>query len=131
MLVVLALLPAIAQALYLRDRVSWQRPPAEDEVTVTEAKQWGQAVMWIDARPENEFTAAHIPGAHLLNTEGWDNLVPQVLNSWTPDRKLVVYCSKQTCGASREVARRLRDEAELKNVFVLSGGWEAWQEASK
>jgi rhodanese-related sulfurtransferase len=131
LLAALALLPAIAQGLYLRDRVSWQKPPAGDEVTVAEAKQWGNAVMWIDARPEDEFTAAHIPGALLLNTEEWDKLLPEVLNSWAPDRKLVVYCSKQTCGASRDVARRLHDEAQLKNVLVLSGGWEAWQESSK
>ena len=25
-----------------------------------------------------------------------------------------------------EVARRLREEAQLKDVFVLEGGWEAW-----
>jgi rhodanese-related sulfurtransferase len=131
LLAALALLPAIGQAWYLRDRVSWQKPPAGDEVTVAEAKQWGNAVIWIDARAKDEFTAGHIPGALLLNTEDWDKLLPQVFNSWTPDRKLVVYCSKQTCGASREVARRLRDEAQLKNVFVLNGGWEAWQEALK
>jgi rhodanese-related sulfurtransferase len=131
LLAALALLPAIGEAWYLRDRVSWQRPPTGEEVTVAEARRWGEAVMWIDARPENEFIAAHIPGALSLNTEGWDNLLPQVLNKWAPDRKLVVYCSKQICGASREVARRLRDEAQLKDVFVLSGGWEAWQESLK
>jgi len=38
----------------------------------------------------------------------------------------VVYCSSLNCNASREVARRLRDEAQLKNVFVLEGGWEEW-----
>ena len=27
--------------------------------------------------------------------------------------------------------RRLREEANLKNVFVLAGGWEAWQESAK
>jgi rhodanese-related sulfurtransferase len=131
LLAALALLPAMGQAWYLRDRVSWQRPPAADEVTVAEARRWGEVVMWIDARPEEEFTAGHIPGALLLNTEGWDALLPEVLNSWCPGRKLVVYCSKQTCGASREIARRLRDEAQLKDVFVLNGGWEAWQESPK
>jgi rhodanese-related sulfurtransferase len=131
LLAALALLPAIAQGLYLRDRVSWRERSSGDEVNVSDVRQWGNAVMWIDARQEDEFTAAHIPGSLLLNTEGWDTLLPEVLNSWSPGRKLVVYCSKQTCGASHEVARRLRDEAQLKNVFVLSGGWEAWQESSK
>lgn len=131
LLAALAFLPAIAQALYERDRISWRRPPAADEVTVNEAKRWGEAVMWVDARPMQEFNSGHIPGALLLNTEEWDSLLTPVLNSWSPERRLVVYCSKQNCGASREVARRLRDEAGLKNVFVLTGGWEAWQASQK
>jgi rhodanese-related sulfurtransferase len=130
LLVALAALPAIGEALYLRERVPWQEKPAAEEITVKEAQALGEKVMWVDARPENEFTAAHIPGAILLNTENWDSLLPQLLNTWTPDRELVVYCSKQTCGASQEVARRLREEAGLTNVVVLKGGWEAWQEAS-
>ena len=41
-------------------------------------------------------------------------------------QKNVVYCSSLSCNASREVARRLRKEAQLSDVFVLEGGWEAW-----
>ncbi len=130
-LAALALLPAIAQALYFRDRVSWQNPPAADEVTPDEVKRWGKDIMWIDARPADEFGHGHIPGAVLLNTDEWDRLLGPALTSWRPGRRLVVYCSKLTCGASREVARRLREEAGLKNVFVLSGGWEAWQESHR
>jgi rhodanese-related sulfurtransferase len=131
LLAAVALLPAIAQGLYLRDRVLWRQPPAGNEVTVADTRQWGGSVMWIDARPADEFNLGHIPEALPLNTDEWDKLLPEVLNKWSPDRKLVVYCSKQTCGASREVARRLKDEAGLKNVFVLTGGWESWQESMK
>ena len=129
LLAALALLPAIAQALYLRDRISWTQRHTGDEVTVAKARSWGNSVMWIDARPTQEFATGHIEGAIQLNTDQWDNLLPEALNRWGPDRKLVVYCSKQSCGASHEVARRLRDEAGLKNVFVLKGGWEAWQKS--
>jgi rhodanese-related sulfurtransferase len=128
-LVAIALLPALAHGLYFRDRVSWLERPAADEVTVSQAKEWGKDVMWVDARPSAEFSAAHVPEAFLLNTDEWDARRGEVLNHWSPGRKIVVYCSKQNCGASREVARRLRDEAGLKNVFVLGGGWEAWQES--
>ncbi len=130
LLLALAFLPAVGQALYLRDRVSWQKPAA-DEVSVVEARQWGQLAMWIDARPAGEFAASHVPSALPLTTDEWETLLPEVLNSWSPDRKIVVYCSKQTCGASREVARRLQDEAGLKKVFVLTAGWEGWLEAAK
>jgi len=127
----LALLPAIGEAVYFRDRISWTQPPKQDEITVLQARSLTGAVMWIDARPEEEFAAGHIPGAKLLSAEQWDSLLPQVLNAWTPGQKLIVYCSKQTCGASHEVARRLREEADLENVFVLEGGWEAWRDSAK
>jgi rhodanese-related sulfurtransferase len=67
-----------------------------------------------------------VPGAIQLNEDRWNELLPQMLQAWSPGKKVIVYCSSQACGASREVAHRLRNEAGLTNVVVLEGGWEAW-----
>jgi rhodanese-related sulfurtransferase len=126
-LVALASLPGIGQALYFRDKVSWQSPiPASEMATLAQARAWGRNAIWVDARPDVEFERDHIPGAVLLNEDRWSELLPQFLVTWSPEKRVVVYCSSQSCNASREVARRLRDEAQLKNVFVLQGGWEEW-----
>jgi rhodanese-related sulfurtransferase len=126
-LVALAFLPGIGQALYFRDKVSWQSPiPASEMVTLAQARAWGRNAIWVDARPDVEFERNHVPGAVLLNEDRWNELLPQFLATWSPEKRVVVYCSSQSCNASREVARRLRDEAQLKNVFVLQGGWEEW-----
>jgi rhodanese-related sulfurtransferase len=126
-LVALASLPGIGQALYFRDKVSWQSPiPASEIVTLARARAWGRNAIWVDARPDVEFERDHIPGAVLLNEDRWSELLPQFLVTWSPEKRVIVYCSSQSCNASREVARRLRDEAQLKNVFVLQGGWEEW-----
>jgi rhodanese-related sulfurtransferase len=126
-LVALAFLPGIGQALYFRDKVSWQSPiPAAEMVTLAQVRAWGRNAIWVDARPDVEFERDHIPGAVLLNEDRWNELLPQFLVTWSPEKRVVVYCSSQSCNASREVARRLRDEAQLKNVFVLQGGWEEW-----
>ncbi len=130
-LTALALVPAIGEAVYLRERVSWKSPATSDEVSVASAKGWGDNVLWLDARPADDFEAEHVPGAMLLNQEEFNELLPKVLNAWSPEKKIVVYCSKKTCGASREIARRLREEAQLRNVYVLDGGWESWVEARK
>jgi rhodanese-related sulfurtransferase len=61
-----------------------------------------------------------------LNEDRWNELLPQFLAVWSPGKKIVVYCSSLSCNASREVARRLRKEAQIPDVFVLEGGWEAW-----
>jgi rhodanese-related sulfurtransferase len=126
-LIGLAFLPGIGQALYFRDRVSWQSPvPASELVTVEQAEGWGAQTLWIDARPDEQFAREHVPGALPLNEDRWNELLSPALTAWSPEKRVVVYCSTKGCGASREVARRLREEAQLKNVFVLQGGWEEW-----
>ena len=127
LLIALAFVPAIGEAIYFRNKVSWQSPvPASELVTVDQARSWGDNVIWVDARPDNEFERDHVPGAIPLNEDRWTDLLPQLLGQWSPEKKVVVYCSAQSCNASREVAKRLRDEAQLRNVFVLDGGWEEW-----
>jgi rhodanese-related sulfurtransferase len=131
LLIALACVPAVGEAIYFRDKVSWQSPvPASEMVKVAQARAWGDTVIWVDARPDNEFERDHVPGALSLNEDRWNELLPQFLAVWSPEKKVVVYCSTQGCNASREVAHRLRNEAQLKDVFVLEGGWEEWLKRS-
>ena len=126
-LAALALAPGVGEAIYFRDKISWQSsiPPSE-LVTVDQARTWSDNAIWVDARPDEEFARDHVPGALSLNEDRWNELLPQFLAAWSPGKKVVVYCSSLSCNASREVARRLRKEAQLPDVFVLEGGWEAW-----
>ena len=127
MLAVLALLPAAGEAIYFRDKISWRSPiPPSELVNVDQARAWGQNAVWVDARPDEEFVHDHVPGALSLNEDRWNELLPEFLATWSPGKKVIVYCSSLSCNASREVARRLRKEAQLPDVFVLEGGWEAW-----
>ena len=127
LLVAFAALPAIGEGFYFRDKVSWQSPiPASELVTVDQAKSWGDSAIWLDARPDEEFAADHVPGAISLNEDRWNELLPQFLASWSPEKRVVVYCGAASCNAARDVAKRLRDEAQIKEVFVLQGGWEEW-----
>ena len=127
MLAVLALLPAAGEAIYFRDKISWRSPiPPSELVNVDQARAWGQNAIWVDARPDEEFVHDHVPGALSLNEDRWNELLPEFLATWSPGKKVIVYCSSLSCNASREVARRLRKEAQLPDVFVLEGGWEAW-----
>jgi len=126
-LLALALAPGVGEAVYFRHRISWQSAVLPSElVTVDQARTWGGIVIWVDARPDEEFASDHVPGALSLNEDRWNELLPQFLAVWSPGTKVVVYCSSLSCNTSREVARRLRREAQLPDVFVLEGGWEAW-----
>lgn len=104
---------------------------AEGEVTLTTAREWSEKVLWLDARSQADYQTNHIPGALLLNEDRWNDLVATVLEKWQPERVIVVYCGSQSCKASHQVAKRLREEMGLSPVHVLHGGWEAWQTALK
>ena len=131
-LIGLAFLPGLGQAIYFREKVSWQGPVAASEsVTVAQAQSWGGGALWIDARPDEQFASEHVPGALQLNEDHWNELLPQMLAAYSPEKRVVVYCSSQSCNLAVEVAKRLRQEAQLKNVFVLQGGWEEWLKARK
>jgi len=126
-LAALALLPAAGEAIYFRDKISWRSAIAPSEmVTVEEARKWNGTAIWVDARPDDDFAKDHVPDAISLNEDRWNELLPQFLAAWTPGKKVIVYCSSLSCNASREVAHRLRNEAQLSEVFVLEGGWEEW-----
>jgi rhodanese-related sulfurtransferase len=134
LLLPLALLPAAVQALYFRDRISWEARVAEsDMVSVELARSWGADAIWIDARPEADFERDHVPDAILLNEDRWNELLPQFLQQrWSPEKKLIVYCGAESCNLADDVARRLREEAKLPNqIRVLKGGWEEWLKTRK
>lgn len=132
LLIAFAFLPAIAEGIYFRDKISWQAPiPASELATVDQARAWGDGAVWVDARPDEEFARDHVPGAFSVNEDHWNELLPQFLPNWSPGKKVIVYCSAESCNAARDVAKRLRDEAQLTEVFVLQGGWEEWVKSRK
>ena len=131
-LLVVAAIPAASSALFHPRRPSWNAETlAPDEILLQTALAENDKVLWLDARPEADFQKDHIPGAMLLNEDDWDNLLPPVLDAWRKGKIIVVYCSSLQCQSSREVARRLRENAKLPEVYVLKGGWESWLAAKR
>lgn len=85
-------------------------------------------MLWVDARPRERFDAGHIPGALLLNEDHWEEQMPEFVRRWRPGLRVAVYCDQLQCGASRQVARRLREEFGVDTVVILEGGYAAWKE---
>jgi rhodanese-related sulfurtransferase len=132
-LIALALLPGVGEAVYFKNRISWKSAiPDSELVTVEVARSWGDSALWVDARPDADFARGHVPGAISINEDRWNELLPQFLQVWSPEKKIVVYCSAKSCNAAREVAERLRKEAQLPNeIRVLQGGWEEWEKKNR
>ncbi len=119
----LAVVPAGVSAFLHPNRPPFdggaQRVP---EVSYTEVKTWAEEPVWVDARKPADFHAGHVPGAVPLTVSDFDQQLGTFLDAWEPGRRVVVYCDSADCGASQEVAARLRDEAGIQQVYVLAGG---------
>ena len=122
----LALVPALVSGAW---QLQWrkQEPLAPGEVRLATARMWGDQVQWVDARSRAKYERTHIPGALLLNEDEWEKLVGPFLDAWDADKTLIVYCDGGSCEASQAVAERIRTELKLGGVYVLKGGWAAWE----
>jgi rhodanese-related sulfurtransferase len=131
LLALIALILAFGTAVFHPKRPSWNpEAPRHGEVVLTEVLAWTEKPLWVDARTRNHYEKDHIPGAILLNEDEWNSLAKDTFDAWTPGQSVVVYCDTRQCQSSHKVAERLR-ESGLSPVYVLQGGWEAWQNARK
>ena len=131
LLAISALLAAADLAVDPRARALAFAGLAPDEITLASARSHRGALLWIDARSQQEFVRGHLPQALNLDPEHWDADLAELLRAWQPGTRVIVYCREAGCGTSRNVADRLRREYRLPDVWVLHGGWEAWEEAAR
>jgi rhodanese-related sulfurtransferase len=96
------------------------------ELSVAELSHMPESLI-VDARSHQLFAEAHVPGALWLSEEGWDDGLPSFLDRWHPEHPVVIYCDGRACAASKRVALRLLADLPDARVYVLKGGFAAWQ----
>lgn len=104
---------------------------ASDEITLSSIKKLSQNAIIVDARSPAEFADAHIEGAINLSEEKFDTQLGDFLDAWTPESTIIVYCGNAQCNSSRNIANRLKNECEIKNVFVLKDDWRKWKSSKQ
>lgn len=117
-----------APALYLTEE-----PLRDDEVGLKQiAERWQGDVIWLDARPKDQYEKAHIPGALMLNEQGFDEQLLAILDTLqTATKPVIIYCGGEKCEASREMREKLTQRVPIEDCYILKGGWPAWQAAQK
>ena len=99
----------------------------KDEVELEQVLKWAndKGVVWIDARSRQDYEKAHVDGAFLLNEmEDFYKLLEPI---WSKiqnkaDLPFIVYCSSESCLASRKVSEKLRETVGIAEVYILEGG---------
>ena len=90
------------------------------------AKMNDDATLVIDVREPVEFTSSHIESA--INAP-LGNLKEE-LSKWEPHKKTPVLIACQT-GARSATAGKILSNAGFEQVFVITGGMQAWEEDYK
>ena len=103
---------------------------AEGEISLEQLLVWQGSLILVDARTPESYSAAHLPGAINLYAGEFDTQVQALLDRWSPDDTIIVYCDSRQCDASDAIAKRLREDFQMQQVFVLKGGWERWLSTS-
>jgi rhodanese-related sulfurtransferase len=127
---IIAVLTLIGAAYSLVDDFSplpWAEPElAAGEIRLSDAQALD--VIWLDARPLNEFEEDHIPSALFFDEGDWDTGLIHLMEAWLMQpRPIVVYCGSESCGTSQRVAEGLRAALPEAEIYSLKGGWDAWQ----
>ncbi len=138
----------VAGVLALMDRVYFQDAQksvcvqadlAEGELCIaTVTKEWGQRVVWVDTRHDNDFMTNHLifpdnrmfriqPGVKMQAQ--FDAALTRLFEASEKNECIVVFC-KKGCDSASEVAIYLRESGMVDApVYVLSGGWDALLDA--
>lgn len=108
-------------------------PPAEQTqwIPLSEATELaGQPdVLFVDARPTDEFVKAHIAGAYSVPFRAGDAVPREALEVVAGARVVITYCDTHGgCSCSVALAREIAAAGGL-DVRVLEGGWPAWEQA--
>jgi 3-mercaptopyruvate sulfurtransferase SseA len=129
-LILLALTAAAATAThYLHPRVpAWyavETPMRDEDVTWDNVTQrWHKDVLWIDARPKDQYAAAHAPGALSISEQDADAQLADHMEELTTTKKtIVIYCSSDSCEASRKMREYILQRLPVPQIYVFHGGW--------
>lgn len=110
------------------------RPAAEESgdgfmrVSWDEARPRVEAGEWllIDARPEGQFAARHLPGSVSLPADAFPEFLEFFVAEHGTERTAVIYCASSDCDTSVGLAARLRNESDWPDVRILEGGFLEW-----
>lgn len=84
-------------------------------------------IIFLDARPKEEFESGHIPGAYEFDRYYPSNYLGTVLPACFVAEKIVVYCRSAACDEALLAAVSLRDAGvPNEKLLVYPGGFSEW-----
>lgn len=105
----------------------WGYPPSPQiNIAETRARLAAQSIIVIDARPVEFYKQQHIPDALNLPLALFDFVYMMRFSQIDPQQPIVVYGRNISRHYDEEIAYQLKERGH-SNVYVLTGGLNAWQ----
>lgn len=82
----------------------------------------------LDARPEADYAAGHVPGAISMPYDAVDARMVEIQALLTPGRPMLTYCSGAHCDESFLLTLYLRRQG-FTNVVLFAAGFDEWKAA--
>jgi ArsR family transcriptional regulator len=99
-------------------------PRPIDLAAVMDKFELGQA-LFVDARPEFDYTLGHIPGALHRPEVFFDDWIGVFMAETDPTRDIITYCAGAECDLAVNLATKLT-WAGFENVYYFEAGWDLW-----
>ena len=118
-----------AGIIFRRSENEQQFVESDQAEKLFQATRSGQAtIVFLDARDEEHYQAAHLPGALVFDHYHPEKYLAEVLSRCNSAETIVVYCNGGDCEDSQFAALSLREAGvENSKLFVYGGGLTEWQ----
>jgi len=122
--------PAALLAARLKENGLHLLERAEVEKLFHDPRLQQDAIMFVDARDEDDYGKGHIPGAFEFYHYHPDKYLADVLTPCQLAEQIIVYCNGGDCDDSESAALFLRDRGvPAGKLFIYGGGMTEWEAA--
>jgi rhodanese-related sulfurtransferase len=103
-------------------------PASMLDISLAEAAQLfhQNRVVFLDARPPDQYESEHIQGAYNLPCQNIDEICFEFLDELLMEKTIIAYCDGATCDLGEKLATFLCDMG-FEDVHVLSNGLTRWK----
>ena len=108
--------------------IAWQYMTADELV---EKLENGDPVIVLDSRPDDMYSAGHIPGAYHVpcfpvDTEEAEQMLVDASENLGGDAPIAIVCKTGNKGAKRAISVLIDAGIAEERLFILEGGGEGW-----
>jgi len=123
---ILACCAAVPTVATLCFDLRWKLPAEFRQVKAAQASIHIRDYLWVDDRSHERYEISHIENAFSFDETHPDEDLIELRRVFRDYKKIVVYGEGAGSDRALRVARLLKKELGIKDIYLLEGGWATW-----